>query len=100
MADPLVINTGPIVALCLAGATEPVGRLPFDGPFIAAIQAGGVSVDDALIARFLAGLGEPRSSRARQAGARNGIDAQRVGLHTPEAAQRETRLSEHGERAA
>ena len=30
MADPLVINTGPIVALCLCGATEFVGRLPLE----------------------------------------------------------------------
>lgn len=30
MAEALVINTGPIVALCLAGATEFVGRLPFE----------------------------------------------------------------------
>ena len=30
MPESLVINTGPIVALCLAGATGFVGRLPFE----------------------------------------------------------------------
>jgi predicted nucleic acid-binding protein len=161
VAEPLVINTGPIVALCLAGATEPVGLLPFEflapaevaseiaagqergyrvampgwvsivplsqpvgalgqsaldageaavielalqrriqlvaideargrraakaagltvtgslgllglaktrglipavGPFVAAMQTGGVYLDDALVRRFLAAVGEPRS---------------------------------------
>lgn len=30
VAEPLVIDTGPIVALGLAGATEVVGRLSFE----------------------------------------------------------------------
>ena len=29
VAEALVIDTGPIVALCLAGAADFVGRLPF-----------------------------------------------------------------------
>ncbi len=30
MPEPLIINTGPIVALCLSNATDFVGRLPFE----------------------------------------------------------------------